>query len=136
MPLPSEILIIKLAFEPTEGQKAAFKAIDWTLSPGELPKTLLIKGYAGTGKTTLTSVLVSVLPTFNFKFVLLAPTGRAAKVLSAYSKRIAFTIHKRIYKQVYSNGGGLFFKLQKNYATNTVFIVDEASMINDDTFFG
>ncbi|MEM8565900.1 MAG: AAA family ATPase [Bacteroidota bacterium] len=136
MPLPSDILVNKLAFEPTNGQKSAFKAVDWLLNDGSLPKALLIKGYAGTGKTTLTSVLVSVLPSFNFKFVLLAPTGRAAKVLSAYSGRMAFTIHKRIYKQVNTKGGGLFFKPQKNYSQNTVFIVDEASMINDDAGFG
>ncbi|MEM7108090.1 MAG: AAA family ATPase [Bacteroidota bacterium] len=136
MPLPSEILISKLEFEPTDGQRSACKAVDWLLKERSNSKALLVKGYAGTGKTTLTSVLVSVLPTFNFKYVLLAPTGRAAKVLSAYSGRMAFTIHKRIYKQSNTEEGGLFFKPQKNYARDTVFIVDEASMINDDAGFG
>lgn len=136
MPLPSEILKNKLPFEATDGQKLAFEEMDWLMEKGRLSKTLLIKGYAGTGKTTLTGVVVSVLPSFNYKYVLLAPTGRAAKVLSSYSKRMAFTIHKRIYKQVNTKSGGLFFKLQKNYSQNTVFIVDEASMINDDTGFG
>ncbi|MEM1407664.1 MAG: AAA family ATPase, partial [Bacteroidota bacterium] len=126
MPKASEILRNKLPFEPTAGQNSAFVAIDWLIKDEGESKVLLVKGYAGTGKTTLTSVLVSVLPSFNFKYVLLAPTGRAAKVLSAYSKRMAFTIHKRIYKQVNTSGGGFYFKLQKNYAQDTIFIVDEA----------
>ncbi|MEM6360639.1 MAG: AAA family ATPase [Bacteroidota bacterium] len=136
MPKASEILRNKLPFEPTAGQNSAFVAIDWLIKDEGESKVLLVKGYAGTGKTTLTSVLVSVLPSFNFKYVLLAPTGRAAKVLSAYSKRMAFTIHKRIYKQVNTSGGGFYFKLQKNYAQDTIFIVDEASMINDNAGFG
>jgi exodeoxyribonuclease-5 len=101
------------------------------------PDTLLIKGYAGTGKTSIVSVLVKALPLFNFKFMLLAPTGRAAKVLSTYSGRKAFTIHKIIYKLVHDkNTGELRFKRVKNYQKNTIFFIDEASMIYEDLQFG
>ena len=98
--------------------------------------TLIIRGYAGTGKTTVVSSVVQMLPYFNFKYVLMAPTGRAAKVMSAYSKRSAFTIHKKIFHQVADPGGGLQFKRQNNYSKNTVFIVDEASMLSDQSDFG
>jgi exodeoxyribonuclease-5 len=96
------------------------------------PDTLLIKGYAGTGKTTIVSSLVKVLPLFNLKFLLLAPTGRAAKVLANYSGRKAFTIHKIIYKlQREKESGALRFERIRNYHRNTIFVVDEASMIYD-----
>jgi ATP-dependent exoDNAse (exonuclease V) alpha subunit len=135
VPKPSDILLQKFPFEPTSGQLTFFKEIDHLIGDKE-QQALLVKGYAGTGKTTLTSTLVQVLPLFNLKFVLLAPTGRAAKVMSSYCKRMAFTIHKKIYKQVQEGEGGLKFKRQNNYAKNTVFIVDEASMINEDAGFG
>ena len=77
--------------------------------------------------------MVKILPSFNYKHVLMAPTGRAAKVMSRYSKKVAFTIHNKIYRQKGDIGSGKFeFHLQKNYAKNTVFIVDEASMLQDD----
>lgn len=103
---------------------------------GDEKDTLVVKGYAGTGKTTIIGLLVNVLPLFNFKFALLAPTGRAAKVISAYSGKKAFTIHKIIYKQVADpKTGELKFVKQKNYFQKTVFIVDEASMISDENGF-
>ncbi len=95
-----------------------------------------MRGYAGTGKTTVVSAIVQMLPYFNFKYVLMAPTGRAAKVMSGYSKRSAFTIHKKIFHQVAEPGGGLQFKRQSNYHQNTVFIIDEASMLSDQSDFG
>ena len=97
---------------------------------------MIVKGYAGTGKTTVISTLVSTLPLFNMKYVLLAPTGRAAKVMSSYARKMAFTVHKRIYKQTGDEEQGPSFALQRNYAKNTVFIVDEASMINEERSFG
>ncbi len=101
------------------------------------PDILLLKGYAGTGKTTLVTQLVNVLPLFNRKYVLLAPTGRAAKVMSGYAQRSAFTIHKIIYRQTAEPGtGAMKFSRQKNYHKNTVFIVDEASMLSDEREFG
>lgn len=137
MAKPSEILATKFPFEPTKGQLALFELFnDFILKENVVKPTLLIRGYAGTGKTTMVSALVKMLPYFNFKYVLMAPTGRAAKVMAGYSKRAAFTIHKKIFHQVAEPGGGLQFKSQKNYHTNTVFIVDEASMLADHSDYG
>ncbi len=91
----------------------------------------LLKGYAGTGKTTLVGTLVKNLAKARFSSVLLAPTGRAAKVISNYSKKEAFTIHKKIYFPKSERGGGVSFSLQPNKHRNVIFIVDEASMIPD-----
>lgn len=103
---------------------------------GDQKDTLIVRGYAGTGKTTVISSLVRVLPLFNFRYSLLAPTGRAAKVISVYAERKAFTIHKIIYRQIADpKTGELKFVKQKNYFKKTVFIVDEASMISDENGF-
>ena len=98
----------------------------------------MLKGYAGTGKTTLVSALVKSLPVQGKRSVLMAPTGRAAKVLSKYSKKSASTIHKKIYWIRTNKSGNTFIKLKENTHTNTIFIVDEASMIpeNSDKGFG
>jgi ATP-dependent exoDNAse (exonuclease V) alpha subunit len=90
-----------------------------------------LKGYAGTGKTTVISTIVNNLIDINKKYVLLAPTGRAAKVIANYSNKPAFTIHKKIYFPKKASGGGVSFTLQPNKHKNTIFIVDEASMISD-----
>ncbi len=92
----------------------------------------VLKGYAGTGKTSLLQTLMTSLTKYNRKAVLLAPTGRAAKVMSAYTKRKAYTIHKHIYYPKLKSGS-LSFELQKNKASNTIYIVDEASMIGNQT---
>jgi ATP-dependent exoDNAse (exonuclease V) alpha subunit len=94
-------------------------------------QVFLLKGYAGTGKTTITGTLVKNLWKAKMSSVLLAPTGRAAKVISNYAKREAFTIHKKIYYPKSEKGGGVSFRLQNNKHRNTLFIVDEASMIPD-----
>ncbi len=91
----------------------------------------LLKGYAGTGKTSIVGTLVSNLWEVKKSAVLMAPTGRAAKVISNYSKKEAFTIHKKIYFPKKDKGGGVKFTLQPNKHRNTIFIVDEASMIPD-----
>jgi exodeoxyribonuclease V len=91
----------------------------------------ILKGYAGTGKTTLIGTLVNSLWNAHKSSVLLAPTGRAAKVISKYAKREALTIHKKIYFPKKESGGGVSFVLQPNKHKNTIFIVDEASMISD-----
>ncbi len=102
----------------------------------EQKDALIVRGYAGTGKTTVISTLVDVLPFFNMKYVLLAPTGRAAKVITAYSGKRAYTIHKIIYRQVADpKTGELKFIRVKNYYQKAVFIVDEASMISDESGF-
>lgn len=93
-------------------------------------ETFLLKGYAGTGKTTIVGALVKNLSKVKKRAVLLAPTGRAAKVISNYSKKQAFTIHKKIYFPK-SNKGSVSFTLQQNKHRDTIFIVDEASMIPD-----
>jgi len=128
----SNIIRSSFSYDPTPGQKKLFLLFDNFLEQKEKKGTILIKGYAGTGKTTIVDALVQVLPRFDYKYVLLAPTGRAAKVLASYSGRQAFTIHKIIYKQVPdSESGGIRFVSRKNYSKKTVFIVDEASMIPD-----
>ena len=92
----------------------------------------LLKGYAGTGKTTLISALVKSLPSIGKRSVLLAPTGRAAKVLAKYSKKKSSTLHKKIYWIRTTKNGNTFISLKENLHTNTIFIVDEASMIPED----
>ena len=91
----------------------------------------LLTGYAGTGKSTLIAGLVQTLGQFKRSSVLMAPTGRAAKVISQYSHREAFTIHRKIYVPRSQKGGGVKFALQPNKHRNTLFIVDEASMVPD-----
>lgn len=137
MPAISSILRSKFPYEPTQGQIRFFSVLDDMVGKtGDQKDTLIVKGYAGTGKTTVIGSLVNVLPLFNLRYALLAPTGRAAKVISAYSGKKAFTIHKIIYKQVADpKTGELRFIKQKNYFKKTVFIVDEASMISDENGF-
>ncbi|MCO6360274.1 ATP-dependent DNA helicase [Roseivirga pacifica] len=137
MAKPSEILLSKFPFEPTKGQRGLFQLFDeFLLDQKQHNPVLILRGYAGTGKTTVVSAVVKMLPFFNYRYVLMAPTGRAAKVMSGYAKRTAFTIHKKIFQQTAEPGGGLQFKRQKNYHKNTLFIVDEASMIADQSEYG
>jgi exodeoxyribonuclease-5 len=121
-----------LSFDPTEDQQYAIYALERFLSSKKNNCTLILKGYAGTGKTTLVATLNKYLDQFNIKTVSLAPTGRAAKVLSKYSGKRATTIHKHIYTRVPLDHGGWFFELKENKSYNTVFIVDEASMIGGE----
>ncbi len=138
MPTPSQIVASKFPFSPTQGQQRLFALLDIFLSREKQHRhALLLRGYAGTGKTSLVSALVKALPTFNFRYVLLAPTGRAAKVMAAYTERSAFTIHKMIYQRAADpTAGRLQFKRKRNYAKNTLFVVDEASMLADDPTLG
>lgn len=131
--LPSDLLQQRFQHRPTEGQLRLFYQLDHFLLQHEEKHTLLLRGYAGTGKTTAVSALVQVLPRFGYKYMLVAPTGRAAKVMSGYAKRQAFTIHKIIYKHQFSDENSEYrgSDLQKNYYKNTLFIVDEASMLSD-----
>ncbi|RDC62608.1 ATP-dependent DNA helicase [Adhaeribacter pallidiroseus] len=135
---PEEALLKNFPFEPTTDQAQLFKKLDIFISSRTPNKEVfMLKGFAGTGKTTVLTSLVKILNTFGYKYVLLAPTGRAAKVMSSYSKKQASTIHKKIYRQKnnpYSEG--LSFTRQPNKLNNTVFIVDEASMISDEKAFG
>ena len=99
------ILTDKFPHEPTQSQVRGFRIIADFLTRSKNKEILLIKGYAGTGKTTLIGHLVKNLNWVNKKFVLLAPTGRAAKVLSSYAGKPAFTIHRKIYFSKSDSGG-------------------------------
>jgi ATP-dependent exoDNAse (exonuclease V) alpha subunit len=124
-------LIQHFPFAPTQKQEVFFQLIAQYITQTTCEELFVLKGYAGTGKTTLVSALVHTLPDLNYKSVLLAPTGRAAKVMANYAQKSAFTIHKKIYFPKKVAGGGLQFTLQQNKHKNTLFIVDEASMISD-----
>jgi exodeoxyribonuclease V len=119
-----------LPFTPTPGQLSAIEKITSFIFEQDPRAVFILKGYAGTGKTNLISAVTQSLPDIKWRSVLLAPTGRAAKVISNYSKRPAFTIHKKIYKKQQSEDGKISFFPGENLHKNTVFIVDEASMIN------
>ncbi|AWG22577.1 ATP-dependent endonuclease [Flavobacterium faecale] len=118
-------------FTPTQQQDLFFQKIAIFITDTYDDTIFVLKGYAGTGKTTVISTIVNNLVEINKKYVLLAPTGRAAKVIANYSEKPAFTIHKKIYFPKKSSGGGVSFVLQPNKHKNTIFIVDEASMISD-----
>ncbi|OIP82858.1 MAG: ATP-dependent endonuclease, partial [Porphyromonadaceae bacterium CG2_30_38_12] len=127
----------ELAFEPTEQQSDLIALLGEFIIAAESHKVFLLRGYAGTGKTTVVSALVRALNALQQKTMLLAPTGRAAKVISGYSGFPAYTIHKRIYRQ--KGLGEYRFHLADNLFSRTLFIVDEASMIANtggDTEFG
>ena len=125
------ILKNKFPFQPTLKQNVFFQMISEFLTDKNDEQIFVLKGYAGTGKTTVISTIVNSLNDINMKAVLLAPTGRAAKVIANYSNKPAFTIHKRIYFPKKGKGGGVSFTTQANKFKNTIFIVDEASMISD-----
>ncbi len=118
--------------EPTSKQNDWFNLMSEFLNSPKKDKIFLLKGYAGTGKSTLVAHLVKQLHKFNFKSVLMAPTGRAAKVISNYSNKNAYTIHKQIYYPRNEKGSGVKFILKSNNSKNTLFLVDEASMISDN----
>lgn len=133
-----QLLNNKFPFEPTSQQTEVIKQLCEFVENSSSNSLFLLKGYAGTGKTTLVSSLINSLWSVGKKVVLLAPTGRAAKVLSVYSKKSAFTIHKKIYWMRTNSQGNTNVTLQENKHTNTIFVVDEASMIPDtsDKGFG
>lgn len=126
---------IRKAFphEPTGQQLELFDRLNAFLLSDNGDECFILKGYAGTGKTTVLGALVKALKYYNYKSVLLAPTGRAAKVITNYSGRKAFTIHKRIYRKQSALNIDDAFRLADNLATDTLFIVDEASMISDES---
>lgn len=127
-------------FEPTTQQSEALEKIVHFLFLQKEETLFLLKGYAGTGKSSLLGALVKTMTEFKQKTVLLAPTGRAAKVFSSYANHPAFTIHKKIYRQQKYAGDFGSFGLMDNLHKDTLFIVDEASMISnsgmDSSFFG
>lgn len=118
-------------FKPTLKQDILLLQLSEFIFDTQSNALYLLKGYAGTGKTTIIGTIVTNLWKVKKSAVLMAPTGRAAKVISNYSGKEAFTIHKKIYFPKKEKGGGVKFVLQPNKHKNTIFIVDEASMIPD-----
>lgn len=120
--------IESLPFAPQQGQDELLWRLSEFVERRQERSVFLLRGYAGTGKTSVISALVSALTHTSLRSVLLAPTGRAAKVLSSYSGQPAYTIHKRLYRgDMLTPGGGMY--LAPNRDKDTIFIVDEASMI-------
>ena len=129
-------MLQSFGFEPTEGQAVVLYHLSaFLLSQKENP-TYILRGYAGTGKTTLVKALVKTLPSIGMKYVLMAPTGRAAKVLSSYTGQNASTIHRRIYQAMTFPDGSFRIARAENKYKNALFIVDEASMIGEQKEFG
>jgi len=125
----NKILLSNFKHEPTIEQKAVFRSLSTYLLEGTQKSVFLLKGYAGTGKTSIIAALVKSVPVVHKQVILMAPTGRAAKVMTSYSGRQASTIHRKLYFKT-SKGGMNYFSLMQNLHKNTVFIVDEASMIS------
>lgn len=126
-----DYFVSELPHDPTDDQQMMIGKLADFVMKSEDYSIFMLKGFAGTGKTTLVSALINILPKVRKKSVLLAPTGRAAKVLSGYSGKPAFTIHKKIYRLYTRKDGSVKVSLNKNLHTNTIFFVDEASMIPD-----
>lgn len=131
----------KLSVQPTENQKKIIESFSDYLSEDNSSTFFVLNGYAGTGKTTIIAAIVSALKSLGIKTILLAPTGRAAKVLSQYSGEKALTIHKRIYREQTNAAYESKFSLNINRENEALFIVDEASMLSsgtnaDKTIFG
>ena len=135
-----EIIVSNIGFKPTIGQEDTIELLSQFVINPNSNQCFLLKGYAGTGKTSLIASFVKTLATFKIPYVLLAPTGRAAKVLSSYCGFPAFTIHKSIYRQKGMKDGVGKFDLNINLQKNAIFIVDEASMLSnssyEDSIFG
>jgi len=130
-----EQILQNFGHEPTSGQMEALDLLCDFLLSGASDSLFVLRGFAGTGKTSLISAIVKTLGQIERQCVLMAPTGRAAKVFSLYSGHPAFTIHKRIYRQKSIDNDSIF-SLNYNMLSNVLFIVDEASMISNDGLSG
>jgi exodeoxyribonuclease V len=128
------IITRQLGHRPTSSQEELIDIIPGFITGDAEKSVLVVKGYAGTGKTSIIGALVKTMNQLGSQVVLLAPTGRAAKVLSSYCGHTAWTIHKKIYRQKSSTDGIGRFVLDRNVHKNTLFIVDEASMISNQAF--
>lgn len=132
-PQVAQLILDTLGHTPTDDQRQACLAIADFLYAPDANRAFLLRGYAGTGKTSLVASLIRVAPRLNIRTQLLAPTGRAAKVLSSYAGRRAYTIHKKIYVSTIDANGVRRIVRATNKHSYTLFIVDEASMIGSDT---
>lgn len=126
-----DIVLKKFGFDFSPGQKVAVEHFCRFFFERDKEGLFLLKGYAGTGKTSLVAAIINALLSFEYRVVLLAPTGRAAKVFSSYAGYPAFTIHKKIYRQKTAADGEGLFNLGFNGGADTLFFVDEASMISN-----
>ena len=126
----SHQIYAKLSFEATFNQKKIIEKLSEWLSSEEHERIFLLNGYAGTGKTTIIAAFVAALKELGIKPILLAPTGRAAKVLTRYSGETAYTIHKKIYRERSIADIDSKFSLDYNREKEAIFIVDEASMLS------
>lgn len=132
----SQQIKCNLSYHPTADQENAIALLsDYVLSSGR-QRVFLLEGYAGTGKTSLVGALVKTLDEWNMKCVLLAPTGRAAKVFAHYAEHSAYTIHRMIYRQRVFSHDMDNFTLNINLHKHTLFIVDEASMVANEGLSG
>lgn len=122
-------ILSRFPHQPTAGQEAVCHRMAEFLFDPDPMSAFVLRGYAGTGKTSLVSALIQAAPALKLKTVLLAPTGRAAKVLAGYSGQTAYTIHKKIYQTVTDSNGVMHIGRAQNKHAYTLFIVDEASMI-------
>lgn len=128
----ANIIAQSYPFQPTKEQLQFCDKVASFITSEASNRCFVLRGYAGTGKTTSVAALVSALPQFKMRVVLLAPTGRAAKVISNYTNKTALTIHKKIYRKRSAVSTEMAFQLAPNLAENTLFIIDEASMIADE----
>ncbi len=128
-----QLILTNFNQTPTASQAVLIRGIGEFIVSHQNDELLLVKGYAGTGKTSIVSVLVNVLKSLEINVVLMTPTGRSAKVLSTISNYPALTIHKTIYRQ---RSGGGHFDLNWNRCKDTMFIVDEASLIGNQDYEG
>ncbi|MFI3280871.1 MAG: AAA family ATPase [Rikenellaceae bacterium] len=130
----------KICFETTFDQKKIIEMLSNYICDDDFASIFVLNGYAGTGKTTVLAALVSTLKELNIKCILLAPTGRAANVLARAAGQVANTIHKKIYREKSSTNYDSKFTLNYNREQDTIFIVDEASMLSEsngqDAIFG
>ncbi len=125
------IILKKFGFDFSPTQSAAVELFTKFFFEREKDSLFLLRGYAGTGKTSLVAAIVNALLALEYKVALLAPTGRAAKVFSTYASCSAFTIHKKIYRQKTTTDGEGLFNIGFNSGADTLFFVDEASMISN-----
>jgi len=136
-----DVLVSLFPHQPTQGQNVAIDNFEQLLSPNATAQIMLLKGYAGTGKTTLVKAVADTAKTLKIPIVLLSPTGRGAKVMTDITGHDAFTIHKHIYDFEMKPNGSAVFKMSFNKLANALFIIDEASMIqggsgsNSSSFF-
>ncbi|HNY56640.1 MAG TPA: AAA family ATPase [Bacteroidales bacterium] len=130
------LLTKNLGYLPTQDQSDCMRLLSGFVADNTNDVIFLMTGYAGTGKTSVIASLVATLNTLRQKSVLLAPTGRAAKVLTSYTGMDAYTVHRKIYRQKSATDGVGRFVLDRNFHKETYFIVDEASMIPEESSEG